>query len=150
MAKKLKENKVEKKAIEKKSNNMAKSKKANNNVDYKNNKLAIILVIICTIFTSVGQILMKLGTAKTGSILEIITNVPLILGFVSYGIGAVLLIISLKYGELSLVYPFIALSFIWVSIASIYLFNEHVSIFNWLGLTAILIGVSMIGYGSGK
>jgi len=116
----------------------------------KNNKMAIILVIICTIFTSVGQILMKLGTAKTGSILEIITNIPLILGFVAYGIGAVLLIISLKYGELSLVYPFIALSFIWVSIASIYLFNEHVSIINWLGLTAILLGVSMIGYGSGK
>lgn len=119
-------------------------------IEPKNNKLAIILVIICTIFTSVGQILMKLGTAKTGSILEIITNVPLILGFVAYGVGAVLLIISLKYGELSLVYPFIALSFIWVSVASIYLFNEHVSIINWLGLTAILLGVSMIGYGSGK
>ena len=129
---------------------MKKNTKKKNEAIKKNNKLAIILVIICTIFTSVGQILMKIGTANTGSIIEIITNIPLILGFVSYGIGAVLLIVSLKYGELSLVYPFIALSFIWVSIASIYLFNENVSIINWLGLTAILLGVSMIGYGSGK
>lgn len=127
---------------------MKKRKKANK--IEKNNKMAIILVIICTIFTSVGQILMKTGTERTGSIIEIITNIPLILGFISYGIGAVLLIISLKYGELSLVYPFIALSFIWVSIASIYLFNEHVSVFNWAGLTAIMLGVSLIGYGSGK
>lgn len=116
----------------------------------KQNKKAILLIIICTIFTSIGQILMKIGSENTSSFLEIITNIPLILGFVSYGIGAVLLIISLKNGELSLVYPFIALSFIWVSILSIYLFNEHVSVLNWLGLTAILVGVSLIGYGSGK
>lgn len=127
-----------------------KNRKKTNNTEKKNNKLAIILVITCTIFTSVGQILMKSGTERTGSIFEIITNIPLILGFVSYGIGAVLLIISLKYGELSLVYPFIALSFIWVSIASIYLFNEHVSLINWAGLIAIILGVSMIGYGGGK
>lgn len=127
-----------------------KNRKKTNNTEKKNNKLAIILVIICTIFTSVGQILMKSGTERTDSIFEIITNIPLILGFISYGIGAVLLIISLKYGELSLVYPFIALSFIWVSIASIYLFNEHVSLINWAGLTAIILGVSMIGYGGGK
>jgi multidrug transporter EmrE-like cation transporter len=113
----------------------------------KNNKKAIILVVICTIFTSLGQILMKIGSANTNSIIQIITNIPLILGFIAYGIGALLLIISLKYGELSLVYPFIALSFIWVSIASIYLFNEHVSLINWGGLTAIIIGVSFIGYG---
>ncbi|MEM4711041.1 MAG: hypothetical protein QXL18_03780 [Candidatus Woesearchaeota archaeon] len=124
--------------------------KKTNNIEIKNNKSAIILVIICTIFTSTGQILMKIGTTKTSSIIEIITNIPLILGFTSYGIGAILLIISLKYGELSLVYPFIALSFIWVSIASIYIFNENVSLINWAGLTAIIFGVSMIGYGSGK
>ncbi|MGV8150725.1 MAG: EamA family transporter [Candidatus Woesearchaeota archaeon] len=116
----------------------------------RENRKAILLVITCTLFTSIGQILMKMGAAKTGSFFDVITNVPLILGFLSYGIGAVLLIISLKYGELSLVYPFIALSFIWVSILSIYLFNEHVSVWNWLGLTAILIGVSLIGYGSSK
>lgn len=125
-------------------------KKSKSLKSLRENKKAILLVITCTLFTSIGQILMKIGSARTGSFLEIITNIPLILGFASYGIGAVLLIISLKYGELSLVYPFIALSFIWVSILSIYLFNEHVSLLNWTGLTAILIGVSLIGYGSSK
>lgn len=112
--------------------------------DSKKKRNAIVLVIICTLFTSAGQIFMKFGAAKTNSIMEIITNIPLIAGFLSYGIGAVLLITSLKHGNLSLVYPFIALSFIWVSLASIYIFNEHISIINWIGLISIIIGVYFI------
>ena len=110
----------------------------------------IILVICCTIFTSLGQILWKFGSKDISGIYSIITNVPILLGFLSYAIGAVLLIVALKYGDLSLVYPFVALSFIWVNIASIFLFNEAVSIINWIGVLIILLGVSLIGYGSGK
>ncbi|GIU68964.1 MAG: membrane protein [Candidatus Woesearchaeota archaeon] len=114
----------------------------------KNNKKAIFFVILCTVFTSLGQILLKIGAKSIYSFISIITNISLILGFLSYAIGAVLLIISLKYADLSLVYPFIALSFIWVSIASIYLFNENISIINWIGLFSIIFGVSFIGLGS--
>lgn len=113
---------------------------------------AIILVIFCTILTSAGQILWKISTSKIEGfdIISLITNIPLILGFISYALGAILLIYSLKEGELSVIYPFIALSFIWVTLTSIFLFHEHVSLLNWLGITAILIGVSLIGYGSDK
>ena len=111
---------------------------------------AIILVILSTLFVSLGQIMMKIGSENTDSLMQIISNIPLILGFIAYGVGALLLIFSLKHGELSLVYPFIALSFIWVTLASIYLFNEHVSLLNWGGLIAIMIGISFIGYGGNR
>jgi hypothetical protein len=49
-----------------------------------------------------------------------------------------------------LVYPFVALSFIWVSIASIFIFGEIMLLINWIGIVAIILGVTIIGYGSSK
>jgi undecaprenyl phosphate-alpha-L-ara4N flippase subunit ArnE len=72
------------------------------------------------------------------------------MGVISYAIGAILLIIALKYGDLSLIYPFVALSFIWVALLSIVIFHERISLINWLGIFIIIIGVSLIGYGSKK
>ncbi len=107
----------------------------------------ILLVISCTLFTSIGQLLLKSGSLHTNSLMEILTNIPLIAGLFSYAIGAILLIIALKYGELSLIYPFIALSFIWVNLISLIIFHEYIAFINWIGITAIVIGVSLIGYG---
>jgi len=111
---------------------------------------AITLVIICTILTSIGQILFKYSTGRLGSFMEIITNVPLIAGFIFYGLASILLIMALRSGHLSVLYPFVALSFIWVTVLSIFLFNERVLMHNWLGIAAIMIGVSLIGFGSSK
>jgi uncharacterized membrane protein len=110
----------------------------------------IILIMLCTIFTSAGQILFKLASQNLNSFNDIFTNYFLFLGFISYGIGSVLMIIALKYGDLSLVYPFVALSFIWVTLLSIILFNELVYLINWFGIIAIIIGVSFIGFGSSR
>jgi len=110
----------------------------------------IILVILCTAFTSLGQILWKISSTNLNTLSNILTNIPLILGIISYGLGAMFLIIALKYGELSLIYPFIALSFIWVSLSAMYLFKEQMTLINWIGIIAIMIGVSLIGQGGKK
>ena len=110
----------------------------------------IFMVIFCTLFTSTGQILWKFGSASVNGVASFILNPLLLLGFVCYGLGAVLLIISLKYGELSVVYPFFALSFIWVNIMSMYIFHEAIATIHWFGILGILLGISFIGYGSGK
>lgn len=115
-----------------------------------NNLRPIILVTLCTIFTSAGQILFKVASKNLNSVDQIIINIPLWIGFICYGLGSLLMILALKYGDLSLVYPFIALSFVWVNVLSIIFFQEHVKILNWLGITAIIVGVSLIGYGSSK
>jgi drug/metabolite transporter (DMT)-like permease len=107
----------------------------------------IIIVIACTLLTSFGQILLKMGANKITTFISIF-NLYLISGLVLYAIGAALLVIALKYGDLSHVYPFIALSFIWVTILSIFVFKDMVNIIDWLGIASILIGVSFIGFGS--
>ena len=109
---------------------------------------AIILVVFCTIFTSIGQLLLKIGANRLQlDFFSLITNYPLILGFVSYAIGTVLLIMALKLGELSVLYPFISLGFIWVSILSIAFLEEIMTGGKWLAIILIILGVSLIGRG---
>ena len=111
---------------------------------------AIVLVLLSTVFTSSGQIFLKKGSNQLVlSILGILKNNPLILGCFFYGIGAVMLIISLKYGELSVLYPLYALNFIWVSILSPRVFpSDSMNLVKWGGVVLVIIGVSLIGLGS--
>lgn len=107
---------------------------------------AIALVAFCTLITATGQLLFKLGLNKLDlSLLGLITNYTLILGFFLYGIGAAMLIISLKYGELSVLYPIVSLSFVWVTILSFSVLNEHIGFLKFLGVLFIILGVSFIG-----
>lgn len=110
---------------------------------------AILLVLFCTAITTSAQIFYKLGAnVLQFNLFSLITNYNLIIGLGLYAIGAALLIIALKGGELSVLYPIIATSYIWVTFASSYFFNESVNLFKWLGIVFVIIGVTVIGYGS--
>lgn len=108
----------------------------------------ILLVIFCTLLTSSGQYFIKLGTFSFAGSIASIFNINLIIGFSLYSIGGALLILALKYGELSTLYPFIALGFIWVFIISTTILNESVMLINIFGLFFIVSGVSFIGWGA--
>lgn len=109
-------------------------------------------MIPCTLFTSAGQILYKIGAESLSlEISSIIFNMPLIAGLISYGIGLVFLIIAFKGGELSVLYPIVATSYIWVSLASSYLFEtDYMTVSKWIGVIIIIVGVSFIGWGAKK
>ena len=107
------------------------------------------IVFFTTLLTSTAQILWKSGIEKLEfNLLSIITNANLLIGISLYIIGGILLIISLRGGEVSVLYPIIATSYIWVSILSIYFLNEVMNIFKWLGVFIIMAGIVMIGFGS--
>ena len=113
--------------------------------------VAIVIVIITTLFTSSGQILLKMGVNNLSlEILALVTNYPLILGFISYLIGAALLLYAMKRGELSVLYPIIALGFVWVAIMSIFVLSEIMTIQKWVAIALIISGVSTLGIGSQK
>lgn len=114
----------------------------------KTHPLAIISVMLATLLTATGQFLFKMGTANMLLNISLLTNWYLIAGFAIYGISAAILVISLKYGELSVLYPIIALSFVWVNIISFELLGEQLSTLKWAGVSLIIIGVSCIGFGS--
>ena|SRR3989338_6619762 len=109
------------------------------------------LVLFCTLLTSAAQIFYKFGADKLEiNFISLITNYYLIAGLFLYGIGAVLLITALKGGELSVLYPVIATSYIWVSFLSSYFFSDTINFYRWMGIITIIIGISFIGLGSKK
>lgn len=108
---------------------------------------AIGLLFLCTILTSSAQIFFKFGAAKLPLLFF---NWPLIIGFGLYAIGAVILVIALKGGEVSVLFPIVATSYIWVSLLSTYFFNEQLNMYKGIGIILIVMGISIIGWGSKK
>ena len=113
---------------------------------------AILLILFTTLLTSSAQILYKLGILEIPSskfdLMSVITNYYIIGGLLLYGIGAILMIISFRGGEVSVLYPIIATSYIWVSILSIYFLGERMNYFRWIGVFIIIAGILSISYGS--
>ena len=109
---------------------------------------AIATVLFATIIGSFGALYFKIGSETISiDIKKLAKNYNLILGFLLYGISAIFFIIALRGGELSVLYPLGAASYIWVCILSIKFLNEKINILKWLGIITIVIGVTFIGFG---
>jgi len=110
---------------------------------------AIGLVLAATLVGAFGPILLKKASEKKLSRLSsLITNYHLMGGVILYGIGTVLFIPALKGGDLSVLFPFVSLTYVWVSLLSVKFLGEKMNRYKWLGILCIIIGVSLIGLGS--
>ncbi len=106
------------------------------------------LVFCCTILGAAAQILMKTGANQmTPGLLGILSNMPLLGGYTLYGMSTVLLVLALKDGELSLLYPVIALTYVWVTGLSFLIFHDTVNPIKLAGIVIIVIGVAVLGKG---
>lgn len=109
-------------------------------------KFSIVLMLICTIFVSVGQLFYKLGSEKVTGIISLF-NVFVIIGLFSYFFGSILYVIALKKGELSVLAPLLALNYVWVVLLSIIFLGESINILRWMGIFLVIVGVMVIGTG---
>ena len=118
-------------------------------MDKKKIKYAVALVVLTTIFTAVGQLLIKLGANNLIiSFNAIITNYELLGGLAIYIVGGVVMIFALKQADLSVIYPLFSLSFIWVALISVFVLGETIVLAHALGITVIIIGVYFVGRGA--
>ncbi|MBM3785664.1 MAG: hypothetical protein FJW30_14965 [Acidobacteria bacterium] len=127
----------------------------------RNRVKANFMVVGCTILGAAAQMLIKRGTAQLGQLVDpalgsalvqvpqiawkIASNVPLFGGLACYGFSTMLLVLALRYGELSVLYPIIALTYVWVSILSVTMLGESLNVFKILGLALIVLGVAVLG-----
>ena len=110
-----------------------------------------------TFLGATAQMLMKTGmTRPDPSLWNYVTNVPLIIGYGLYGLGAVLFTIALRDGELSVLYPVISLTYVWVAILSVPILHEKFDLYTWkgvskvIGILTIMAGVAVLGRGQKK
>ncbi|MGH9661176.1 MAG: hypothetical protein ACRD96_21695 [Bryobacteraceae bacterium] len=115
---------------------------------------SVVLVFFCTFIGAAAQILMKFGanrlpplsmTTLWGHLPAVVLNLPQLAGVSCYGLFTLLLIFALRDGELSILYPVIALNYVWVTLLSLYFFGETLNVFKALGVTAIVSGVVLLG-----
>jgi drug/metabolite transporter (DMT)-like permease len=114
---------------------------------------SLVLIVAFTLLAAAAQVLFKFGTNRLlghTSLIAIITDVPLIGGLVLYGLGAAMMILALRHGELSVLYPLISLSYVWVAILSVVIFGESMNPYKIGGICVIMAGVGVMGAGSQK
>ena len=107
------------------------------------------LVCCCTILGAAAQVLMKVGLSHPvqNGWVGYLTSLPLLGGYFLYGLNTVLLVFALPDGELSILYPIIALTYVWVTILSVALFHETMNTFKLVGVAVVVIGVAVMGKG---
>ncbi len=106
-------------------------------------------VLLGCLIGACGPLMFKLGAKNfTRNFIKLITNYYLYLGGLFYAIGTVLFIAALRAGELSVLYPLVATTYIWVSLLSIKYLKEKMNTYKWAGIAFIIIGALFIGLGS--
>jgi len=105
------------------------------------------LVFLCTIFGVAAQYFLKTSASslQSGQLISALGSVGLWAGLVLYGINTGLLILALRDGELSLLYPVISLTYVWVTIMSVTVLGESMTATKVAGISLICLGVAFLG-----
>lgn len=112
------------------------------------------MVALSTCLGAAAQILMKSGAQMQQQdsalmmLVAIFTTPQLFIGYCLYAMFTFVLVIALKYGELSILYPVIALTYVWVTILSVLIYKEILNPYKVAGLTTVVLGVAVLGRAS--
>lgn len=108
----------------------------------------LLLVLACTLLGAGAQVLFKVAGMALGPApapLAMIFCLPLIAGYLLYGLSTVLLSFALRNDELSSMYPIISLTYVWVMLLSVWYFHETLNAFKIAGVAVIMSGVAVLG-----
>lgn len=110
---------------------------------------SIALVLACSLLDGAAQISLKWGANNVVGWhpQALLSNAGLLTGYGLYGASAVLFILALRRGELSVLYPFLGATYVWVVLCSPWFFpTESLNLLKLAGGGLIAIGVSLIGW----
>jgi multidrug transporter EmrE-like cation transporter len=111
---------------------------------------AILMVLVADILTCSAQIFYKFAADRLvlTNIWSYLTNYPFIIGLILYASAGFMLIKALEKGEVTVLYPFFAATYVLVLLFSRFIFKETITPHKWIGVIAIMIGVTLISIGS--
>jgi len=119
----------------------------------KNNQKALILVLVCVVLVTAGQISMKSGMNSfenistsdfIKNIIQIVFTPLVILGILFYAIGAVLWLTAMSTLDISYMLPLISLGYVLTAIIALIFLAEKISFIGWLGIVIITFGSFLV------
>jgi multidrug transporter EmrE-like cation transporter len=120
--------------------------------DQAQQRRSFLLVVCCTIIGAAAQVLIKKGaSALVGNPTMLETALAMVLtpalfaGYSMYGISTILLVLALRHGQLSLLYPVFAMTYVWVTILSVVIFHESMNPYKLAGIVTIVAGIAVLG-----
>lgn len=116
---------------------------------------AILYILISVFFSTVGQLLLKSGMNRLGSVTlslnqlfsilwRMATNPGVFFGLTLYLVGTIFWLAALSRVDLSYAYPFASLSYVIMLLASWMMFDEKITLARIMGTIVICIGVLLI------
>jgi len=111
----------------------------------------VLMMAGATLLSAAAQILIKTGMHDfRPNLPALATNLPLMAGYALYALFTLLMVLALREGELSLMYPIISLSYVWVTALSYFIFKDTLSPLKLVGIAGIMAGVALLGRGERK
>ncbi|MEZ5675775.1 EamA-like transporter family protein [Thalassovita litoralis] len=113
------------------------------------------LVFISVAISAVAQTAFKLGVSRVapdagagllGKALAMLFSPWVLGGLALYGVGTVLWLFALKRLDLSLAYPFVAMSFVMVAMSGMLVLGEPVNAARVLGIGLIVAGLVVMAW----
>ncbi len=113
----------------------------------KNRRLikGILLVILSAFCSSFGQLIWKMIPT-----FDFPAFIGYFFGLFFYGMGALLLIVAFRFGEMSILHPMLSFGFVFAIIWSSIFLKEDISVQKLIGTALIIAGVIVLAVGNAK
>ena len=102
----------------------------------QNLPLGIALMLTASLLTCVGQLCWKLSAS--GALWLVLA------GFVLYGCGALLMVVALRFGELSILHPMLSAGYVLSIVLGGVVLGESVTALKDAGVAVILLGLVLL------
>ncbi|MGP8245488.1 MAG: EamA family transporter [Bryobacteraceae bacterium] len=109
---------------------------------------SVVLVLAASVIGSFGAVFLKLGAARWKGDIWGLVSWRLALGVGLYLGSSVIYTMGIKHGQLSVLYPMVALGYVWALLWARLFFDERFTRQKQIGLGLVLIGVVCVGLGS--
>jgi len=101
----------------------------------------ILIMLGSSLMTCTGQLMWKLAALDPNLLF-------LLAGFLLYGMGAVSMMLALRFGELSVLHPMLSFGFIISIFLGAAVLGETVTLTKTAGIALIILGMVFLGQGS--
>jgi hypothetical protein len=109
--------------------------------------ISILCFLVAAFLGALGQFLYKSGAEKAGdTVLSYLLNARLLGGVACYVAVMVLFVAAFRRGgELSVLYPLYASTFIWAAFIALWAYGVPVKPINVLGMAFLVVGMFLMG-----
>lgn len=108
-----------------------------------NKKFTVLIIIFVTLLAAIAQILIK-SSLNNFEFTNIFGNYSFLTGIFLYFVATISFLFLLKQNEISVIFPLLTLSYVWITVFSIFILKEELSYGRLFGTFFIIFGAAFL------